>query len=74
MIWAAAKFTASNPEAQKRLICTPGTFLAESGVQRGETRNVATRLADRIDDAEHDVVDTVLGKVVALLQRLQRHR
>src|SRR6201990_444498 len=26
MIWAAAKFTASRPEAQKRLICTPGTF------------------------------------------------
>ena len=25
MIWAAAKFTASRPEAQKRLICTPGT-------------------------------------------------
>ena len=23
--WAAAKFTASRPEAQKRLICTPGT-------------------------------------------------
>src|SRR5882757_6188206 len=26
MIWAAAKFTASRPEAQKRLICTPGTL------------------------------------------------
>jgi hypothetical protein len=25
MIWAAAKFTASRPEAQKRLIWTPGT-------------------------------------------------
>ena len=25
MTWAAAKFTASRPEAQKRLICTPGT-------------------------------------------------
>ena len=27
MISAAAKFTASRPEAQKRLICTPGTPL-----------------------------------------------
>ena len=26
MTWAAAKFTASRPEAQKRLICTPGTL------------------------------------------------
>ena len=28
MIWAAAVFTASRPEAQKRFSCLPGTFSA----------------------------------------------
>ena len=62
MTWAAAKFTASRPEAQKRLICTPGTRLAETRLQRREARDVAAGFADRIDHAEHDVVDDVFRR------------
>ena len=50
-----------------------GHGLAEARLQRGEARDVATGLADRIDHAEDDVVDDVLAEIVALLQRLQRH-
>ena len=57
MTSAAAKFTASRPEAQKRLICTPGTLVAVAGHERRHARDVAAGLADRIDAAEHHVVD-----------------
>ena len=49
-----------------------GHGIAETSIQRGETRDVGAGLADRIDHAEDDVVDHALGQIVALLQRLQR--
>ena len=49
-----------------------GDGFAEPRLDRREARDVASGLADRIDHAEHDVVDHVLGQMVALLQRLQR--
>ena len=54
---AAAKFTASRPEAQKRLICMPGTLVAVARHDGGDARDVAAGLADRIDAAEHHVID-----------------
>ena len=48
-------------------------LFAEPRLQRGEARDVGAGLADRIDHAEHDVVDDVFGQIVAVLQRLQRH-
>ena len=62
MISAAAKFTASRPEAQKRLICTPGTPSPKPADQRRRARDVAARLADRIDAAQHHVVDQSSGR------------
>ena len=59
MIWAAAKFTASRPEAQKRLIWTPGTASPRPAFMRREARDVGAGFADRIDHAENDVVDDV---------------
>ena len=50
-----------------------GDGLAEARLQRREARDVGAGLADRIDHAEDDVVDDVLGQIVAFLQRLQRH-
>ncbi len=50
-----------------------GHALAEAGLQRGEAGDVGSRLADRIDHAEHDVIDDVFLQIVAFLQRLQRH-
>ena len=67
MISAAAKFTASRPEAQKRLICTPGTLVAEPGHERRRARDVAAGLADRIDAAQHHVVDQRGVELVAVL-------
>jgi|GEM_PF-2891026 len=49
-------------------------LLAEAGVQRRETGDVGPGLADWIDHAEHHVVDGILRQIVALLERLQRHR
>ena len=51
-----------------------GDRLAETGLERGEARDIGAGLADRIDHAEHDVVDDVFGEVVALLQGFQRCR
>ena len=51
-----------------------GHGLAETRVHRGETRDVGTGLADRIDHAEDDVVDHVFAEMVALFQRFQRRR
>ena len=48
--------------------------LAETGFQRREARDVGAGLADRIDHAEHDVVDDIFLEMVALLQRFQRRR
>ena len=45
---------------------------AEAGIHGGKARDVAAGLADRIDHAENDIIDTVLRQVVALLERLQR--
>ena len=50
-----------------------GHGLAETGLERREARDVAAGLADRIDHAEHDVVDRIFRQIVAVLQRLQRH-
>ena len=50
-----------------------GHGLAEARLQRGKARDVAAGFADRIDHAEHDVVDDVLAEIVAVLERLQRH-
>ncbi len=52
----------------------PGHRLAETGFQRREAGDVGSGLADRIDHAEHDVVDDIFLEMVALLQRLQRRR
>ena len=53
----AAMFTASSPEAQNRLSCTPGDRVGQAGGERGGPGDVAALVADRGDDAEHDVVD-----------------
>ena len=50
-----------------------GDGFAEARLQRGEARDVAAGLTDRIDHAEDHVIDHVFGEVVAFLQRLQRH-
>ena len=65
MTCAAAKFTASRPEAQKRLICTPATRVAVAGDERRRAGDVAAGLADRIDAAEHHVVDQRRVELVA---------
>ena len=49
-----------------------GDGFAEARLERRKARDVGAGLADRIDHAEHDVVDDVFGQIVALLQRLQR--
>ena len=59
---AAAKLTESRPEAQKRLICTPGTRVAKARGERAHPRDVASRFADRIDAAHDDVVDVDAGR------------
>ena len=66
---AAAKFTASRPEAQKRLICMPGTLLPKPAIDGGGAGDVAARLADRIDAAEHHVVDQLRIELVAVSDR-----
>src|SRR6185437_17058774 len=43
-----------------------GDGFAEPGLQRRKARYVGAGLADRIDHAEHDVVDDVLAEMVAL--------
>ena len=51
-----------------------GDGFAEARIHRREARDVGAGLADRIDHAENDVVDDVFFQIVALLERLQRHR
>ncbi len=74
MICAAAKFTASRPEAQKRADLDARHRFAETGIHCGEAGDVAAGLTDRIDHAQDHVVDGVDLDVVALLKRLQRRR
>src|SRR5262245_2238092 len=74
MISAAAKLTASRPEAQKRLIWTPGTPSPIACRERRHARDIAARLADRIDTTKYHVVDERRVEVVALLYRCQRVR
>jgi len=66
---AAAKLTASRPEAQKRLISTAGHAGAVAGRDRGRARDVAAGLADRINAAQHHVVDQRRIELVALAHR-----
>ncbi len=49
-----------------------GDGFAEPRLNRREARDVGAGLADRIDHAEHDVVDDVFRQIVALLQGFQR--
>ena len=51
-----------------------GHAVAEARDQRGGARDVAARLADRIDAAEHDVVDHARFELVAVLDRAERLR
>ena len=51
-----------------------GDGFAEARVHGREARDVGAGFADRIDHAENDVVDDVFLQIVALLERLQRHR
>ncbi len=52
----------------------PGDVRAVSGGQRRSPRDVAAGLADRVDAAEHDIVDDGPVKAVAVLERGQRRR
>ena len=54
---AAARLTASRPEAQKRFSWTPATVSGSPAAMRGGPGDVGALVADRADDAEHDVVD-----------------
>ena len=61
-IRAAAWLTASRPEAQNRLSCTPRVGLGVAGRERGGLGDVAALVADRGDHAEHHVVDARRGR------------
>ena len=54
---AAAMLTASRPEAQKRFSWTPATVSGQPGGDGRDPGDVGALVADRADDAEHDVVD-----------------
>jgi hypothetical protein len=64
MICAAAKFTASRPDAQKRF--------AIAGNERRSPRDIAAGFADRIDHAQHHVINQRRIEVVAVLDRAER--
>ena len=72
MICAAAKLTASRPEAQKRLICMPGNAVAIAGDERRGARDIAAGFADRIDAAQHHVIDQSGIEIVAALDGAER--
>ena len=55
--FCAAMFTASRPEAQKRLTWTPATVSGRPALMRGGLGDVGALVADRGDAAEHHVVD-----------------
>ena len=67
---AAARFTLSRPDAQKRLCVTPATGLRPFGVEHRGARDVGALLADGRDAAEHHVVDQRRVELVAALQLL----
>ncbi len=55
--FCAATFTASSPDAQNRLSCTPGHGVRQPGGDGRGLGDVAALVAERGDHAEHDVVD-----------------
>ena len=59
--WFAARFTASSPQAQKRLIDRPGTSSPRSDEQHRRAREAAALLADLGDVAPDHVLDRVLA-------------
>ena len=72
MICAAAKFTASSPEAQKRLICTPGTAVPKPAFIAAK-RAISPPASPTGSTTPRTTSSTLsFVEVVALLQRLQR--
>ena len=71
---AAAKLTLSRPEAQKRLICTPGTLSPKPAASAPMRAMSPPASPTAIDAAHHDIVDLAGVEVVALADRLQRRR
>ena len=73
MICAAAKFTASRPEAQKRLICTPGTFSPSPALIAA--KRAMSLPASPTGSTTPSTTSSTMSSVdiVALLERLQRH-
>ena len=69
---AAAMFTASRPEAQKRLTCTPATRLGVAGASTAVRAMSAPCSPTGDDAAQDDVVDQRGVEIVAVAQRLQR--
>ncbi len=61
--FCAAMFTASRPDAQKLLICTPPTVSGKAGVGGRDARDVHALVAERADHAEDQVGDAVLVEV-----------
>ena len=55
--FAAAMLTASSPEAQKRLSCTPPTWSGSPASSAAARGSIAALLADRGDDAQDQVVE-----------------
>ncbi len=51
-----------------------GDLVAETGDQSRRARDVAARLADRIDAAEHHVIDQSGIELIAVLDRRQHLR
>jgi hypothetical protein len=49
-------------------------MVAVTGGERRRPRNVAARLANRIDAAEHDVIDEMRVEIAAILKRPQNRR
>ena len=64
--FCAAMFTASSPEAQKRLSCTPEARIVPAGGERGGLGDAAALLAHRRDAAHDHVVHLRGVEVVAL--------
>ena len=73
MIWAAAKFTASRPEAQKRLICTPGTDSPRPAFSAAKRAMSLPASPTGSTTPRMTSSTTSSAEIVAFLQRLQRH-
>ena len=72
MICAEAKLTASRPDAQKRVDLHAGDRIAVTGNERRRARDIGTGLADRVDHAQHYVIDHRGIEVVAALDGAER--